>query len=49
MTFFVTDSKLIQKLAQKKIPLVTSVRMNKEYIGDSIDGVMDKLNYWVTG
>jgi len=49
VTFFVTDSKLIQKLAQKKIPLVTSVRMNKEYIGDSIDGVMDKLNYWVTG
>jgi hypothetical protein len=36
-TLYITDPKLIRKLAQKNIPLVTSVRMNKEYIQDAQD------------
>lgn len=37
---------LLRKLTQKKIPLVTSLKLNTQYVSDSKDGVMDKLDYW---
>lgn len=42
----VNDQKLLDKLAIKDIPVVTSLKGNKEFSLDTIDGVMDKLNYW---
>jgi len=46
-TAMVNDTALLHKLAQKNIPIVTSLRGNKEYTLDTKDGVMNKLDYWL--
>lgn len=42
----VNSSDLIRKLAQKKIPIVTSIRGNRQFTLDQVDGTMDTLDYW---
>ena len=42
----VNDITLIRKLYQKSIPLVTSMRGNKQFSLDQKDWVMNELNYW---
>lgn len=46
VSFLVNDMNMLNKLFTKRIPLVTSLRANREFTLDTIDGVMDKLNYW---
>lgn len=45
-TAMVNSSDLIRKLAQKKIPIVTSIRGNRQFTLDQVDGTMDTLDYW---
>lgn len=45
-TAMVNDMGLLRKLAQKNIPIVTSIRGNRQFTLDQVDGVMDKLDYW---
>lgn len=45
-TAMVNDMGLLRKLAQKNIPIVTSIRWNRQFTLDQVDGVMDKLDYW---
>jgi len=45
-TAMVFDMTLLRKLAQKNIPITTSLRGNKQFTLDTVDGVMDKLDYW---
>lgn len=45
-TAMVSDMKLLRKLAQKNIPIMTSLRGNRQFTLDQVDGVMDKLDYW---
>lgn len=45
-TAMVNDMNLLRKLAQKNIPIVTSIRWNRQFTLDQVDGVMDKLDYW---
>jgi len=42
----INDMNLIRQLAKKNIPLVTSLKLNTQYVADSRDWVMDKLDYW---
>lgn len=42
----VNDKNLLLKLAQKRIPITTSLRGNRQYTLDTVDGIMDKLDYW---
>ncbi len=46
-TALVNDMVLLRELAQRNIPITTSLRWNKEFTLDTVDGVMDKLNYWL--
>lgn len=46
ITAVVRDMPTLRKLAQKNIPIVTSLRGNTQYTLDTKDGVMDKLDYW---
>lgn len=46
ITAMVNDMALLQKLTQKNIPIVTSLRWNTQFSLDTKDGVMDKLDYW---
>lgn len=45
-TAMVNDMGLLRKLAQKNIPIVTSIRWNRQFTLDQVDGIMDKLDYW---
>ena len=45
-TALVASPELLRKLAQKKIPIVTSLRGNREFTLDTIDWTMDQLDYW---
>lgn len=45
-TALVNDRDLLLKLAQKNIPIMTSLRGNRQFTLDQVDGVMDKLDYW---
>lgn len=45
-TAMVNERELLIKLAQKNIPIVTSLRGNRQFTLDQVDGVMDKLDYW---
>lgn len=42
----VNNRALLRKLYGKNIPVVTSLRGNKQYTLDTRDGVMDQINYW---
>lgn len=46
VTQMINDKAVLKKLFTKNIPLVTSLRANKEFTLDTIDGTMDELNYW---
>lgn len=46
VSFIVNSDRILAKLASKDIPIVTSLRGNREFSLDTVDGVMDKLNYW---
>lgn len=45
-TALVNSRPLLLKLAQKNIPIMTSLRGNRQFTLDQADGVMDKLDYW---
>lgn len=45
-TVVINNMALIRKLSQRNIPLVTSLKLNTQYMIDSRDWVMDDLNYW---
>lgn len=45
-TAMVNEKELLIKLAQKNIPITTSLRGNRQFTLDQVDGVMDKLDYW---
>lgn len=45
-TAMVNSPDLLKKLAQKKIPIVTSIRGNRQFTLDQVDGTMDTLDYW---
>lgn len=42
----VNDIGLLHKLYGKNIPVVTSLKGNKQYTLDTRDGIMQELNYW---
>lgn len=45
-TALVNSPELLHKLAQKKIPITTSLRGNRQFTLDQKDWTMDELNYW---
>ena len=45
----VNDKKLIEKLSQKSIPLVTSLRATRNFTIDTRDWVLNNFDSWATG
>lgn len=45
-TALVNENSLLLKLAQKNIPIMTSLRGNRQFTLDQVDWIMDKLDYW---
>lgn len=45
-TAMVNENQLLKTLAQKNIPITTSLRGNRRFTLDTVDGTMDYLDYW---